>query len=338
MMIECNQEEITKNWNPSTSAPLVSICCITYNHESYIEQALHGFLMQETSFPFEILIHDDASSDKTPNIIQKYEKKYPDIVKPIYQTENQYSKGNDVIQINLARSQGKYIAICEGDDYWIDPHKLQKQVDFLETHPEYSMCFHKAQLKFESNLYTDLTEQDIQDKCYSATELLERWIAPLASIVMKRSCAFYPLKNKAAILTGDIFIIFSCLAMGKVWGFSKAMSVYRVNQGGVSHNPSHKKNNLMRLPDNWESFKQNFPFAPQKRLKKILAFHYWQRSRIQPTLKLSLMDRRKAISYSPMISFFMIFRPAVMSFAMFLGRFFDKTKVMNFISNITHRI
>ncbi len=125
--------------------PLVSINCITYNHEPYIRQCLDGFMMQKTNFAFEVLIHDDASTDNTANIIREYETKYPEIIKPIYQTENQYSKGGKIsFRFNLPRAQGKYIAMCEGDDYWTDPYKLQKQVDFLEENEEYGMVYTDA--------------------------------------------------------------------------------------------------------------------------------------------------------------------------------------------------
>jgi len=121
---------------------LVSIHCLAYNHEQYIADAIESFLMQKTNFKFEILIHDDASTDRTADIIREYEKKYPNLIKPIYQTENQYSKGVSVSTINISRASGKYIAICEGDDYWIDPYKLQKQFDYMEKHPECSLCVH----------------------------------------------------------------------------------------------------------------------------------------------------------------------------------------------------
>lgn len=121
---------------------MTSICCITYNHENYIADAIESFLMQKTDFPYEILIHDDASTDRTPEIIKQYESKYPDLIKPIYQTENQYSKGVKIGHLNMERAKGKYMAICEGDDYWTDPYKLQKQVDYMEKHPECSMCVH----------------------------------------------------------------------------------------------------------------------------------------------------------------------------------------------------
>ena len=132
--------------------PLVSICCLTYNHEHYIEQCLEGFLMQKVDFPVEILIHDDASTDKTVEIIRKYESKYPEIIKPVYQSENQYSKGISVSRVyQFPRAQGKYIALCEGDDYWTDPFKLQKQVDYLENHPECGLVHTKCSVVDSDN-------------------------------------------------------------------------------------------------------------------------------------------------------------------------------------------
>ena len=126
-----------------TKEIMVSIICNAFNHENYIRDALEGFVMQKTNFEFEVLIHDDASTDKTADIIREYEAKYPDLIKPIYQTENQYSKGNGMVgKIQLERAKGKYISYCEGDDYWTDPLKLQKQYDALEAHPEVDICAH----------------------------------------------------------------------------------------------------------------------------------------------------------------------------------------------------
>ena len=122
---------------------LVSISCITYNHVQYISQCLDGFLMQKTSFPFEVLIHDDCSTDGTVEIIKEYEEKYPDIIKPIYEEENQYQQGKPSGSAvwNFPRARGKYIAICEGDDFWIDQFKLQKQVDILESNPDVTFVY-----------------------------------------------------------------------------------------------------------------------------------------------------------------------------------------------------
>ena len=123
----------------------VSIVCNTFNHEKYIKDALDGFLIQKTNFEYEVLIHDDASTDHTADIIREYEKKYPEIIKPIYQVENQYSKGIRISKTyQYPRVKGKYIALCEGDDYWTDPHKLQKQFDLMEKHPELDICAHSS--------------------------------------------------------------------------------------------------------------------------------------------------------------------------------------------------
>ena len=136
---------------------LVSICCTAYNHAKFISECLDGFLLQKTNFNFEVLIHDDASTDGTQDIIKAYQAKYPNIIKPIFQTDNQYSKGvKPFIKYLFPASQGKYIAMCEGDDYWTDPLKLQKQVDFLEGNEEYSLCFTRFQTKDEStNTFLD---------------------------------------------------------------------------------------------------------------------------------------------------------------------------------------
>jgi glycosyltransferase involved in cell wall biosynthesis len=131
--------------------PLVSICCLAYNHERYISECLDGFISQRTTFPFEVLIHDDASNDTTASIIEEYTVKFPNLIKPIYQKENQFSKGIRVNTIyNFSRAKGKYIALCEGDDYWIDPLKLQNQVDFLEKNPDYVLCHTDINYKIEA--------------------------------------------------------------------------------------------------------------------------------------------------------------------------------------------
>ena len=126
---------------------MVSIICATFNHEKYIKRALDSFLMQKLKYKFEVVIHDDASTDNTPKIIKEYEKKYPDIFSCIYANENRTSKGVSVFKDYLIpASKGKYIAFCEGDDYFVDPLKLQKQVDYMESHPDCTLCVHAAEI------------------------------------------------------------------------------------------------------------------------------------------------------------------------------------------------
>ena len=145
----------------TASKPLVSIITLAYNHSSYIRQCLDGFLMQKTDFPFEVIIHDDSSTDGTADIIKEYERMYPDIIRPVYQRENQYSRRVPIGRTYLyPKAQGEYIAECEGDDYWTDPDKLQKQVDYMRSHPECSMCFTGQGTYFqESGTYVPGTEE-----------------------------------------------------------------------------------------------------------------------------------------------------------------------------------
>jgi glycosyltransferase involved in cell wall biosynthesis len=124
----------------------VSVYCLAYNHEKYIRKTLEGFIMQKTNFNYEVIVHDDASTDRTSEIIREYSEKYPNIIKPIFQKDNQYSKNVEILKTYiLPRVKGKYIAFCEGDDYWNDENKLQKQFDALESHPECSISTHKVQ-------------------------------------------------------------------------------------------------------------------------------------------------------------------------------------------------
>ena len=315
--------------------PLVSICCLVYNHEQYLRDCFEGFVKQQTTFPFEILVHDDASTDHSADIIREYTEKYPNLFKPIYQKENQYSKGVRIsFEYQYPRAQGKYIALCEGDDYWTDPNKLQMQVDFLEAHPEYSMCFHGAKVKYEDSLHTYAEYNSVQNKDYTAEELLDHWIIPTASIIMRKECSFFPIKNSSAILTGDIFICFACLSMGKIRGFDKTMSAYRVHAGSITYNIKSKVNRILKMPENYECLKENFPFIPRHQINKILAVHYWQRASYQSSLQLSIQDRKKALSLAPVVASLMIFKPLVLALISLLSKIFDGEKVRGLVSKI----
>lgn len=136
---------------------MATISCVTFNHAAYIRQALDSFLMQKTDFEYEIVVHDDASTDGTGDILREYEKKYPGRVRPLIQKENQYSQGIDNISgaFNFPRARGKYIFMCDGDDYFVSPHKLQKQVDYMEAHPDCTLCIHSARIQLEGRALTE---------------------------------------------------------------------------------------------------------------------------------------------------------------------------------------
>ena len=211
---------------------LVSIICGTFNHEKYIADAIESFLMQKTTFKYEILIHDDASTDRTAEIIKEYEAKYPDIIKPIYQKENQYSKGVKVGNLNRKRAKGKYIAICEGDDYWIDSDKLQKQIAFLEKNPEYSLCVHAAKI-VDAKTKKELSQirPATENRIFSTKETIcgGGGLFSTNSMVYRRKESeilpdFY---NNASV--GDYPLTIFLSIIGKVYYMDEFMSTYRTN-------------------------------------------------------------------------------------------------------------
>lgn len=237
-MINISQEDIMRNWNTNNSdLPLVSVRCITYNHEHYIAQALEGFLMQKTTFPFEIVVHDDASTDNTANIIREYEAKFPNIIKPIYETENQYSKKDGSLSRILNNAcKGKYIALCEGDDYWIDENKLQIQIDFLEKRSEYVMCFHNVIEHYEDYNIPDHLFSKIRNKDYTSKEILQRWIIPTGAVVLRKKILETDLYKNMLVdkrkIFGDTPLFVACSELGKIKGFDNIMGVYRRHEGG----------------------------------------------------------------------------------------------------------
>lgn len=144
-MTNRTEEEIIGTWR-SAEPVLVTVCCTTFNHEEYIREAIDSFLIQETDFAFEIIVHDDASTDGTADIIREYANRYPRLVRAIIQSENQYSKGGLINpRFVFPQAKGKYLAVCEGDDYWTDCKKLQKQVAFLEDNPDYVITYSDCQ-------------------------------------------------------------------------------------------------------------------------------------------------------------------------------------------------
>ena len=213
--------------NRSYKKPLVVIRCTTYNHEAYIRDALDGFVMQQTNFPFVAVVHDDASTDNTAAIIREYASRYPEVILPIYETENQYSKHDGSlrrIMNNACTATGaKYIALCEGDDYWTDPSKLQKQVDFLEAHPEYSLCFHNAIVHYENKNIDDHLFADLQTREYSEKEIADGWITATASFLFRQSV--YHSKYYTEYTRSDKFIVGDYPLMMSLLGEGRAFAL-----------------------------------------------------------------------------------------------------------------
>lgn len=216
---------------------MVNISCMTYNHEDYIEEALKGFVMQKTNFPFCALVIDDASTDGTAEIIRQYEQKYPDIIKGIYLTENHYSiKKSKIPYYRPWRERSKYIAICEGDDYWTDPLKLQKQVDFLESHPDYVMCTHHFNTynqedgSFGEDWNSDLTEDFTFDLDFFIKR--DKWITQPLTLLFRRS-ALNQEEYRQYPYAKDVTLIYHILKKGKGIFLKDNMGIYRCHNGGI---------------------------------------------------------------------------------------------------------
>lgn len=225
---------------------MVSIQCTAYNHERFIRETLEGFVMQKTNFSFEAIVHDDASTDGTAKIIREYAEKYPDIIKPIYETENQYSKKDgSLLRIMNDACRGKYIAFCEGDDYWIDPYKLQKQVDILEKDNSIAFVYSKV------NVYDELKKQFIYEFGIKTNfyQLLEIGNSiPTLSVCIRHDILddyFRDIKpGLKSWKMGDYPIWLYASKNNKIEFLDETLGVYRILPNSASHSVEVNKNLL----------------------------------------------------------------------------------------------
>ncbi len=217
----------------------VSVVMITYNHENYISEAIEGVLMQECAFDFELIIADDLSPDNTMykvnEILAKSNK-----AKRVKYIKHEKNKGiipNFVWA--LEQCKAKYIALCEGDDYWTDPHKLQKQVDFLENNTNHSLCFHSSFIKNQnsSNLYPEKAAENMD---YAADDLLLSKVAHTASFVFRNNLLNMLDFSNKSIFGGDVFLALMLADKGLVYGMKDYMSVYRIHEMGITSVESSK--------------------------------------------------------------------------------------------------
>lgn len=216
---------------------LVTIACPTYNHENFIKQTIESFLRQKTNFRYEILIHDDASTDNTPNIIKEYATLYPELIKPVFQTVNQHSKGIKNAEIILPLIKSKYIALCEGDDYWTDPYKLQKQVDFLEANADFAIyCGHARMVSVDVNMNDKRIHAGIsEDTVFTLSDFAENnYIVTCTAIF--RNIGFTTLKKFIFDAPGGDWCLYAYILAttgGKVFYENSDFAVYRAHAGGI---------------------------------------------------------------------------------------------------------
>jgi glycosyltransferase involved in cell wall biosynthesis len=271
-------KKITEHkWNED-SFPIVSISCIAFNQAKYIQETLDSFLDQETNFLVEILIHDDASTDGTDLIILEYSKKYPNIFKPTLQKENQYSKkGFTFAFLEFKRARGKYIALCEGDDYWSNKRKLFKQVHLLENDPNSSLCFHTSEYlfngpvaKYEINKPEFIPNNykfELKDLIEYDSQLISNCSVMIRTDIIQKA----PIWVTHAPI-GDLPICLYLSTFGSMAFIDEPMSVYRVNSIGswsneLSSNRLFRISHLKRLKSMWIEFDKWTNFEYTKSIK-----------------------------------------------------------------------
>jgi len=253
--------------------PLLSVITITYNHEPFIAKTIEGVLMQKTSFPIEYIIAEDCSTDNTRNICFEYANKNPNTIKLITSDNNVGFVENEKRGIRAAR--GKYIAFCEGDDYWTDPLKLQKQVDFLELHPEYSVTFHRYQIRHMEN---DQWSPDDLGYLFDGNHLdgvdvntymfLHRWITQYLTIVYRKDAFDLSIADKYTYYR-DSHLIYHLLEAGKGYIFSFVGGVYNRTGNGVYATLSQYKMQKVQIAVFEELWKQN----NDNRVREMYAFN-----------------------------------------------------------------
>jgi glycosyltransferase involved in cell wall biosynthesis len=306
-----NEAEIIASWKGDICQPVVSICCVTYNHESYIKEAIEGFLIQETNFPYEILIHDDASTDKTAQIIREYKAKYPRLIKPILQTVNQYMKvlnsnhiDNQYSKVlkmnptfNFPRAKGEYIAICEGDDYWVAPDKLKTQVELMRQHPDINISFHSAYIIDGKELNKEKIQSNHNNsiKIFTPDEVIlgDGGFMPTQSLLIKSNVLSdlpYWFDDFAPV--GDYYIqVIGSIDKGALY-LPMPNSAYRVNvEGSWTSRNKNIKTKISLLSANYKALSRMNDFYGgkyEKAVKKMFAKYLLN---IALSKQLTIVDR-----------------------------------------------
>lgn len=278
------EEYLGTNKPVNKTFPLVSVMVAAYQHAPFIRECLDGILMQKTSFAFEVLVGEDASTDGTRDICIEYAEKYPDKIRLFLRNreishmtiDGKDRHLND--RLNIMASRGKYRAICEGDDFWTDPLKLQFQVDFMEANPEYAFCFHKVKLIRMDKVDSVIGLADgVENRDYSGREVLEKWTVPTCSVVARNELVkqFLLLPLSPGVLYPDIISFLGLAERGKIRGFDREMAVYRRHKGSFTLSTN---NHFFAIIKHYKSIDRIFEGKYKDSVKYNLAKAFFTRS------------------------------------------------------------
>ncbi|MCY7350558.1 MAG: glycosyltransferase [Cytophagaceae bacterium] len=287
-----------------TPLPRVSVYCITYNHGPFIGQALDSFLAQQTTFDVEIVVGDDASGDNTQAVLLDYQRRFPEKIKLLLNQTNRGAIHNFMDTYHACR--GEYVATCEGDDYWTDPHKLQKQVDFMDQHPDFSMCFHNAEVRFDDESEPGYLLNQNQKPVVTVDDLIgnaETWFMATASLLLRKT--FLPQLPAwiAESKSGDIPLNILLAQRGPIGYLDEVMSVYRKHGGGQSFTDHRwEAGFLFNRINMYQHLNRETGYQYRERFRKTMAEFYWHlpdtieyRERIWHRLLYTL----RAVRYNP---------------------------------------
>lgn len=239
------EQEIMASWKDDTGNPVVTIICDTFNHVDFIKIALNGLLMQETNFPFEIILHDDASTDGTTKIVEEYSRAYPNIIVPIIQTENQWSKGKRPCEVTFKIAKGQYICLCEGDDYWLDKEKISKQLAHLQSGENIAMSYHNALVVDSKGKLIGISKPS--QNGYTKEELKKAPFAPTLTRFFKNNEIKW-IENSPLPISMDVVLTSYLSRYGRaVFSDTVLPSVYRRHDGGVWSLKSHNEKSNMTI-------------------------------------------------------------------------------------------
>lgn len=251
----------------------VSVLCLSYNQERYIARCLDGFVNQQTDFRYEVLVHDDCSTDGTLQVIIDYERRYPNIFTVVTEEENQYSKNVNIYEdILLPIAEGQYIALCEGDDYWTDPHKLQKQYDFMENHSECSLVCHNTVVHDMSGARQDFLFNDWkQIHKLTEDEVYIDWKVHTTSYFFRKEVFHRPEYAKKYFDFADYVMLCIAKDRGEVYSLPEVMSFYNFNNPeGITVDNGTQLNKQIESTIERIEFLQDFDRATEHRHSEVI--------------------------------------------------------------------
>lgn len=266
----------------ASETPLLSICCITYNQEAYVQQALEGFAMQRVNFPIELVVHDDFSSDNTRQILSDFKNSASFPVTLLFADENKFSQGERIFLKTFQQARGTYIALCEGDDFWIDPFKLQKQVDFLEENREFNICFHRANLQTLGETKVHPIPISSTDGIYRFQDLLAYYnFITTASVVFRKPSPFTVPEWYHEVPFGDLATYKVISEKHPMKCLPDIMSVYRLHDasmhtgaGPLEQQKQYLKFYQIIYPYSTEQERQIIQKKKKQKIKKIAKLRY----------------------------------------------------------------